>query len=887
MTMRSDSGSASLNRKGLREQAAVLAWFDDSWLELPGTAAEGEVEVSDFLMEECRRVPGPDGEPHWALTDLIRRRTLRDLGAEGAWRHLRASKQMPKDDVQAALFRHLSSDISETRSPNMTSTSIVAELQAVHWLAGVVPGLPNVATLEAERHRQELVSPLRSLTERGFFGRERELARMADHLRDDHGLPLVISGVGGVGKSTLIAKFVTDAIDQTTGLVFAYLNFDRGALAADKPAQLFAEILRQVILQSPADHKLVAPLIEDLLYQERYDVQGLGRSSQTAASTVVTDISRGLFSQAALVLKGACPRGLLVVLDTFEEVQRQRITDIFVLWQFLRELRRLVPLTRVVISGRALDAGFGADFQSDVVELDELDEDAAMHLLMQEPGVHASRELARRTIDLVSRNPLSLRLAIQVLRKSNHDDPLLDLELQEGQIQGQLYRRILKHIDDPDVREIAHPGLVVRVVTPGVIRHVLARPCGIAVPDDRTAVRLYYELEREATLVQSAGQALSHRSDVRKLMLPSLEREAKTRVAQIHRAAVRYYRSQSGTAARAEEIYHRLMLEQSVRTLNKYWDPAALQSLLSSIDELPPSSQVFLWSHSGGQVTLDEQVVRVADDRSWARATEPMVVAELRAGLLQSALRLVMERRGLDGESLLPQVEVEALEAIREFDRALDILRTARGAALRQRRSADAVALTLDVLRILERMGRFDEAVHEARELREALRAGQGESALDYLIVTTSYLRLLRRNGEEGSDAYRAAVADAVEMAERRPRRELISRPGLLRELLAEIGDASIQLLRFGIDTVGVARGASDRLDGELDRVDESLREPGLDATGDTTEDAHEPDDEQRFEARGRTGQKVKQYADETGLGDGLRAAIRESYQAETDILYS
>jgi hypothetical protein len=884
--MASDREAASSARKRLRQVTSVLAWFDDWWLDIPGRTDEADLDVSDFLMEDCRRVQGPDGKPHWALTDLIRRRTLRDLGAEGARRTLRAAKKAPADDVQSALHRHLDVSAAVDGSASMTTIPTAADLQAVRWLTGVVPGLPNLATLEAERGLQELIGPLRSFTADGFYGRKQELARLAEHLRDDHGLPLVISGVGGVGKSTLIAKFVTDAVDQTTGLLVGYLNFDRGALAADRPAQLLAEVLRQVVLQSPVYQKRAKPLIEDLRYQEAYDVQGVGRSSQASAPTVRTDISRGLFSQAAKVLQRACPHGLLVMLDTFEEVQRQRITDVFVLWQFLHELRRLVPLTRLVISGRALEAGFGADFVAEVLELGELDEAAAMHMLMKAPGVHVSQDLARRTIDLVSRNPLSLRLAIDILRKSDHDDPLLDLELQEGQIQGQLYRRILKHIEDPNVREIAHPGLVVRVVTPDVIRYVLARPCGIAVPDDDTALRLYNQLEREATLVHSDNQALRHRGDVRKLMLPSLEREAKTKVVKIHRAAVRYYRSEAGVAARGEELYHRLMLEQSVRTLNNYWDPDALPSLLHSIDELPPSGQVYLWSQSQGRVHLDEQVVRAADDRSWATGMESVVVAELRAGRPEVALAMVSERRGPYGESLLPSVEVEALEAMREFEQALDVLRVAREAALRNKRSADAVSLTLDSLRILERMGRFDDAIREVGQLREALQAGQGESALDYLIATTSYLRLLRRSGAESSDEYRAAVADAVEKAERRPRRELTSRPGLLRELLAEIGDASTQLLRFGIGQVGVARGRTDRLDSELEKVDSSVEWTESAESDPWIDD--EPDDvTPTFEARGRTGQKVTRYAEDEGLDNDLTTAIKESYQAETDELYS
>ena len=48
----------------LREQTAVLAWFDDGWLNVPHTD-DADLVVDDFLMSDCRRVPGPDGKQHW------------------------------------------------------------------------------------------------------------------------------------------------------------------------------------------------------------------------------------------------------------------------------------------------------------------------------------------------------------------------------------------------------------------------------------------------------------------------------------------------------------------------------------------------------------------------------------------------------------------------------------------------------------------------------------------------------------------------------------------------------------------------------------------------------------------------------------------------------
>ncbi len=179
------------------------------------------------------------------------------------------------------------------------------------------------------------------------------------------------------------------------------------------------------------------------------------------------------------------------------------------------------------------------------------------------------------------------------------------------------------------------------------------------------------------------------------------------------------------------------------------------------------------------------------------------------------------------GESLLPERRGRGARGHASFRRGTRRSWTWLAArALRRRQADEAVTLSLDRLRVLERMGRFDEAVDEARELRESLRAGRGEGALDFLVASTSYLRLLRRSGQMASKEYEQGANEAAAVAEDLEFRELSSRPGLVRELLAEIGNRSAKLLELGIETVGVARGSSKRLDEQLDKVDRSIATP-------------------------------------------------------------
>jgi hypothetical protein len=861
------------NRRALREATAVLAWFADDWLGVAGVTDPGETDeiVSEFLMDDCVRIPVRGGGYAWALNDAVRHQTLVELGETGVRSALAGSARRPDDPVQHALERLVSRRPVPPRAADAGVEEMAAELQVMRWLDGVMGDLPDAGDLQRRLSRSELLQPMRSLVAAGFFGRQDWLATIADHIADDGGRPFVISGVGGVGKSTLLAKCVLDAVEASDDVCFAYLNFDRGALEADRPARLLAEIVRQVALQAPGVADAAVRLVAALQEQERVDDQAGGLSSRVGASAIGGPAFDQLFDATVRLLGEACSGRLLLVLDTFEEVQRQQLANIHLLWELVGRLRSRLDVVRTIVSGRALDSGAEIGSGAVVRELTELDEQAAIALLTHQPGLEVSERLARRVIGLVSANPLSLRLAIDVLHRSDHSDALLDLSLQEGQIQGQLYSRILLHIDDPEVRKMAHPGLVVRVITIGVIRHVLAGPCEIPVADDAAAQRLYDALAREATLVTSDGVTLRHRSDVRALMLPGLERDQKPQVDAIHAAAVDYYASMRTTEARAEELYHRLMLGQTGAEVDARWDDAAYPSLRDSVDELPPSGRVYVWSRAQGDLRIDPEITRLADDEAWARATEQVALGEIRAGRAEEALEIVRGRRGADGESLLPGVEVEALEDLRRFEEALEVLDEARRSALRRRQADDAVQLSLDRLRVLERMGRFEQAADDARRLRESLRAGRGEAALDFLVASTSYLRLLRRGGREGSPEYDAAADEAAAVAERLEFRDLERRTGLVRELLAEIGTRSSKLLELGIETVGVTRGSSARLDEQLDRVERSL----------------DDESESEVETRADTARKVTKYARQRGLDDELGDAISQAYKDETDGLYS
>ncbi|WP_236245717.1 AAA family ATPase [Streptomyces sp. CC210A] len=92
----------------------------------------------------------------------------------------------------------------------------------MRWLSLVpgVEGLPDPAAVRRELELARLLEPLERLVRVPFVGRERELAELRRYATGPQAAapgrgpapPLLVHGAGGMGKSTLLAHFVLDAL---------------------------------------------------------------------------------------------------------------------------------------------------------------------------------------------------------------------------------------------------------------------------------------------------------------------------------------------------------------------------------------------------------------------------------------------------------------------------------------------------------------------------------------------------------------------------------------------------------------------------------------------------------------------------------------------------
>ncbi|MCC6873920.1 MAG: AAA family ATPase, partial [Sandaracinaceae bacterium] len=552
-------------RRALRKSACVLWSFDPGALRPYGEGGDASalVELGDDVDVASKR----GGPIRWALKESARREAIAELATPEALRAARAANpHEPSTAEQALLDRVLEGRVDL----GALGTTELARLgRIVDWLPeGLARELavPDRQALEARMARQRLRETLAHLTG-GFQGREDAIARLQSFLSDsDKRKPLVVSGPGGVGKSSLIARLLLDRLDAGDAYqLFAYVDFDRADVHPHAPASVVREIVRQLAHQSPA----IAAILPSILLM-------IDRSREVAAS-----LARALRGE------GRSPGrdGILVVLDTFEEAQYLAAQELEPLYRAISDLQDEWPSLRVIVSGRDgdLDPAAIEGAPTEPLALGGLDAVAGRALLaslgVDDPAT--SDALMKLTRGM----PLGLRLAAELIARGG--DAAIEVEegASDALVQGLLYQRILDHVHDERVARLAHPGLVLRRVTPEVIGSVLAGPCELGSPDggsldEEQARELFDLLARETFLVSADDDgALRHRADVRAVMLSLIEHAERDKVRAIDDAAVRYYEKQEGMTARAEELYHRLRRGDDASVLDARWLPGVEEGL--------------------------------------------------------------------------------------------------------------------------------------------------------------------------------------------------------------------------------------------------------------------------------------------------------------------
>lgn len=596
---------------------------------------------------------------------------------------------------------------------------LIALGQVYDWGIAAFGGLPERDKFDEALRRRSAVSVFEHLVDEDFTGRERELQTLRDYvgavspsiwqrLKSFMGMgskpPLVLWGPGGVGKTALIGKFLLEHIDGPNSgwFPFAYLPFDSESLDVREPFTILIASADQLTAQieggdGPNNPASVAVAEFKALVEKYRDKRAKlrdrasRRGTQRIADSSATEQS--LYIAFALLLNRiadfastqqmASKVPVLLVFDTFEEVYYRLREDLLGFWRMLETIQQNFPALRIIISGRGRPNPFTINGHLPIeCALDDLSSGDAVHLLT---NLDVPQPDAVAIYRQIGGSPLMLRLAARIAQSEHSSSGIRDIETRKfwffnvapEVIRGKLYQRVLDHIHDPDVRTLAHPGMVLRRVTKDIIRDVLAPVCGLGQITDERAMTLFEGLRMEHALVSlDQYDALRYREEVRRPTLLLMIDDRPTQVRDLQEAVVNFYEARPPSLPeRAEEIYHRLMLKQDEELLDDRWLSGVEKYLNSAIEEVGPEQQI--WLAQRMSLELPPETYGHADVASWERLIGRKALETLRFGDAQGAIAMLEERSERTPESPLFAVEARAYLALGNFDSAAHLLETA------------------------------------------------------------------------------------------------------------------------------------------------------------------------------------------------------------------
>ncbi|MEK2474157.1 AAA family ATPase [Streptomyces noursei] len=745
------------------------------------------------------------------------------------------------------------------RPARRSAEELADTLQAVLWLSRIpgVGGLPDPAELQAALDRTRLLEPLRRLVATPFHGRSRELRQLHAYVHGsgaDQGTPaageddarpafvppLVIHGPGGMGKSTLLATFllgqVAGAEDERPGggpsaFPFAYIDFQRPTLSIREPVTLIAEAARQLCVQYPEFGAELAALADECQEaaatqreeQERVTqlhqlatTRVLGRSSSEAFQLQATERETGLIRRVADVLVRAVAAAgqqdppFVLAIDSFEEAQYRGSPVLGRIWAICTALQSVYPKFRMIVSGRAPVGHPARTMALAEIELRELDRPAAVALL-HSLGVHDA-DVAEALAERVGGHPLSLRLAAraaalagseaeqtgELIRSLPERGPEVFHRVDRLLLQGALYDRILSHIADEDVRRLARPGLVLRVITPEVVQDVLAGPCGLTVTDAGAAHRLFAELSR-LDMVEPAGpEAVRYRRDVRAIMLRLPDGDHGKVMREVERRAVAHYAAREGLEARAEEIYHRLRLDEDPRSVEERWLPGVERFLAGAQQDMPPRAAGLLTARLGKGAP--DRVAAAADQEDWERIAAREAEDLLAQGFADAALARLGQRRPWTPCSPLHSLSADAQNRLGRRDEARKGVAEAIGQAERAGCAERRLELLLFGARLAEEAGDLADADRQLRVAEDvAVDLGQDLEAMGVRLARAR-LPASRDTARSGAQAGRQLATQLREL----PDKVLADQPALVRAVASQIYGQDPGALSHALDVVGL-----------------------------------------------------------------------------------
>ncbi|GEM_PF-597280 len=478
---------------------------------------------------------------------------------------------MSRDDIERAL---------EVGGPRGLLERMVVVLDwagAAAAARNLLPAVRSAIAVLDQRDRSEQSAA------RGFVGRLSERSQVADWLKDPMREPpvtcLLIQGAPSIGKSSMLAEAVF-AFEQGRAPLLLRFDFDWAGLDIQDQLGFTMEAARQLAQQLGKD----SPELLDARLAAAA-VTGGSQPSAFRKTQFPAELARQMADTVA-----RSGRSLLVVLDTLEVLRGRGETHPIRLFDWLDSVvgAGLYPLRVIAASrGNALDVC--PDRVGHHLVLEGLGDDDARQLLLR-LGVRPADH--RGLIELSGGNPLRLRLGAEIAA-GGEASALLRRRRKKAIQTAVLYRFLLSRVNDNDIKKVVNPGLIVRRLNTELLHDVVAPQLGLTITRDR-AETLMQALQSLDWLVErdpGAPGFITHRPDMRRLLLPLLYGAAPKRCAAINAAAAQWFGARGEPWCETEALYHRLQLLRTRPSPPEIGWAAATRMSQEMIEELPPAAR--------------------------------------------------------------------------------------------------------------------------------------------------------------------------------------------------------------------------------------------------------------------------------------------------------
>ncbi|WP_421939245.1 ATP-binding protein [Pedobacter sp.] len=618
----------------LRRFAATTGRFLPVEL-LTHAGLDDRIRLLNHFSQECNVLPGEQIE--WILKSEVRSGVIAAMTELEILNHFLSKRLPPRDEFGRLLFEVLFNK-TEFDLKNMPQKSLL-ELSNVlcsvgninnSWIERVRIVLQTSSFLDGHYHIPE-----------NFMGRDNELSVLDRFVKSKPNSSswsgYLLHGQGGSGKSTLLAKFCKDMLAAQNAFL-CILDFDRPSINAEDELWLNEELATQLAAQSIA-------MAEKINGFRNVTSGGLpGATTEILQSDPRSESILG-YLRVLLLEQPSLP--LIFILDTMEQVVLHQSWGILSKWlDRLCDIFNPIPI-KVILSGRIYEQINSSNIET-TINLADFNRKTAIEFLVRE-GISRVDILRLFKFDLIPFRPLELRLISRILKQGQVDMDELVRDISSGKddgiageyFMGSIYRRILGRIDDPMVRRVAYPGLILRYVNPQIILEILQPVLELENMDDEKAAEIVEQLEKYAWLAHrdNAGNVW-HRRDLRQVMLKQMMTSEKKLVLAIQQRAIAYFENSSSAELSAEAMYHRMMMDKG--KLLFVPEPAnledAVEYLRRDISDLPAEYNSMIRYAETGEI--DTTKIDTLPLKYFNAAYHRTGKALIAKGLVQEALEL-------------------------------------------------------------------------------------------------------------------------------------------------------------------------------------------------------------------------------------------------------